>query len=129
MLGARLTAGAGGLMNCTVGLLYVLPESLVRRPLQPGQVSAVALIESVGPSWTLLFAISGVVLLAVAIRRRGVVRAHNFAVFVWALYGGAVLFSAALTEPPAPIITGVIGFFVALMHGCISRGCAERGLR
>lgn len=129
MLGARLTAATCGAMNCAVGLLYVLPEPLVRRPLQPGQVSAVALIESVGPSWTILFILSGVALLLAAAQRRGFVRAHLVAVFVWLLYAGAVLFSAALTEPPAPILTGVIGFFVAFLNACIARGCAERGLR
>ncbi|QXU53605.1 hypothetical protein [Rhodococcus sp. LW-XY12] len=129
MLGARLTAAAGGMMNCTLGVLYLMPEQLVRRPLQPGQVSAVVLIESVGPSWTILFVASGLALLVAANRRRGFVAAHNASVFVWLFYGGAVLFSAILTEPPVPIVTGTLAGFIALMHACIARGCAERGLR
>ena len=129
MLGARLTAAAGGLMNCTVGILYVMPEPLVRRPLQPGQVSAVVLIESVGPWWTIMFITSGIALLLAAGNRRGFIHSHNVSVFVWLFYGGAVLFSAVLTEPPAPVVTGVLAGFIALMHACIARGCAERGLR
>lgn len=129
MLGARLTAGAGGVMNCTIGILYLMPEQLVRRPLQPGQVSAVVLIESFGPWWTIMFIASGIGLIAAALNRRGFVPAHNASVFVWLFYGGAVFFSALLTEPPVPIVTGVLAGFVALIHACIARGCAERGLR
>ncbi|WP_418345283.1 hypothetical protein [Rhodococcus pyridinivorans] len=129
MLGARLTAGATGMMSCTLGVLYVLPEQLVRRPLQPGQVSAVVLIEGLGPWWTVLFIASGLALLAAAFRRRGFVAAHLASVFVWAFYSGCVLFSAVLTEPPVPVVTGTLAGYMALTHMCIGRGCAERGLR
>ncbi|WP_418346229.1 hypothetical protein [Rhodococcus pyridinivorans] len=129
MLGARLTAGATGMMSCTLGVLYVMPEQLVRRPLQPGQVSAVVLIEGLGPWWTVLFVASGLMLLGAAWRRSGFVTAHLAAVFVYAFYAGCVLFSAIMTEPPVPIITGTLAGYIALTHMCIGRGCAERGLR
>jgi hypothetical protein len=99
MLGARLTAATAGIMNVTVGALYLpsMPEELVRRPLQPGQVSAVVYIENVGPLWSVIFIITGIVLILAAFRRRGFIPAHLGAVFVWAFYGAAILFSAFLT--------------------------------
>ncbi|WP_395705163.1 hypothetical protein [Rhodococcus ruber] len=129
MLGARLTAGAAGMMSCTLGVLYLMPEQLVRRPMQPGQVSAVVLIEGLGPWWTVLFVATGLMLLAAATRRRGFVVAHNASVFVWLFYSCCVLYSALLTEPPVPVVTGTLAGFVALLHACIARGCVERGLR
>lgn len=100
MLGARLASGTSGIMSVTVGVLYLLPEQLVRRPLQPGQVSAVVLIESLGPWWTILFVGTGLMLIAAALRRRGFVNAHISAAGVWAFYAGCVLFSAVLAVPP-----------------------------
>jgi FtsH-binding integral membrane protein len=131
MLGARLTAATAGIMNVTVGALYLpsMPEELVRRPLQPGQVSAVVYIEHIGPLWSVMFIITGVVLIMAAMRRRGFIPAHLGAVFVWAFYGAAILFSAFLTQPPVPVVAGAIASFTALVHLAVARGCAERGMR
>lgn len=129
MLGARLASGTSGIMSVTVGVLYLLPEQLVRRPLQPGQVSAVVLIESLGPWWTILFVSTGIILITAALRRRGFVNAHIFAAGVWAFYAGCVLFSAVLAVPPVPVVSGTISGFVAVLQMSLARGCVERGLR
>jgi hypothetical protein len=129
MLGARLTAATAGIMQVTVGLLYIGPEQLVRRPLLPGQVSAVVYIEGIGPVWTAIFILSGLYLVFAAARKKRFVPGHIAAAGVWGLYGGAVLISALLTEPPVPVLAGTIASFVALLHLSLARGCAERGLR
>lgn len=131
MLGARLTAATVGIANVTVGMLYLpsMPEELVRRPLAPGQVSAVVYIESIGPIWSALFILSGLALIHAAAVRKHFVRTHVATAGMWGLFGGAILFSAVLTEPPIPVVTGTIASFVALINLAIARGCAERGLR
>lgn len=131
MLGARLTAATMGIMNVTVGVLYLpsMPEELVRRPLQPGQVSAVVYIENIGPLWSVMFILTGLVLLLANSRRKGFVAAHLGATFVWAFYGAAILISAFLTQPPVPVVAGAIASFAALLNLAIARGCAERGMR
>ena len=129
MLGARLTAATIGIMQVTVGLLYIGPEELVRRPLLPGQVSAVVYIEGIGPVWTVTFVITGLYLIYAAVRKKGFVPGHIAAAGIWGLYGGAILISALLTEPPVPVLAGTIASFVALWHVATARGCSERGLR
>lgn len=129
MLGARLTAATAGIMQVTVGLLYIGPEELVRRPLLPGQVSAVVYIEGIGPVWTVSFVLAGLFLIWAAVRKEGFVPGYIAAAGVWGLYGGAVLISALLTEPPVPVLTGTIASFVALLKLTIARDCSERGLR
>ncbi|MEA1798558.1 hypothetical protein [Rhodococcus qingshengii] len=129
MLGARLTAATAGIMQVTVGLLYIGPEEWVRRPLLPGQVSAVVYIEGIGPVWTVSFVLAGLYLIWAAAHKKGFVPGHIAATGIWGLYGGAILISALLTEPPVPVLAGTIACFVALMNLSIARGCAERGLR
>jgi len=130
MIGARLQAAVMGIGQITIGGLYgMAPEELIRRPLQPGQVSAVVWIEGWGPVWALLFIACGVWLLAATARRRGFVRAHIAAAGMWAFYSGCILYSALLTEPPVPIIAGTTAAFVALLNIAIARGDAERGYR
>ncbi|ETD31256.1 hypothetical protein [Williamsia sp. D3] len=129
MLGARLAAAVTGCMNVTVGVLYISPEELVRRPLQPGQVSAVVWVESVGPLWFFGFVLTGLALLLAAVRQRGFVAAHIAAGTMGAFYGGCILFSAFLTEPPVPIVHGTYAAFVAVLNIAIARGDAERGHR
>lgn len=131
MLGARLTAATAGIMNVTVGLLYLpsMPEELVRRPLQPGQVSAVMYIEGFGPLWSVMFVVTGLLLVTASLRKHGFIVAHLSAAFIWAFYGAAILFSAFLTQPPVPVVAGAIASFTALIHLAVARGCAERGTR
>ncbi len=130
MIGARLQAAVTGIGSITLGCLYgIAPEELVRRPLQPGQVSAVLWIASFGPVWSILFVMSGAALLLAVAQRRGFVRAHIASAGVWAFYSGCILYSALLTEPPVPVIAGTVAAFVALTHIAIARGDAERGHR
>jgi hypothetical protein len=130
VLGARLQALVMGTGQLTIGGLYGLaPEELIRRPLTPGQVSAVVWIESRGPIWVMLFAVTGVWLLGAAWLAHGFVRAHIAAAGVWAFYSGCILYSAVLTEPPVPIIAGTTAGFVAVLNIVIARADAERGLR
>lgn len=129
MLGARLMAAVTGCMQVAVGVLYISPEELVRRPLQPGQVSAVVWIESIGPMWFLGFVLTGLFLLAAVVRRRGFIFAHIAASTFLAAYAGCILFSAVLTEPPVPIVHGTFAGFMAILHIAIARGDAERNCR
>lgn len=132
MLGARLAAATAGIMQTTIGVLYLpsMPEELVRRPLQPGQVSGVVYIEQLGPPiWSTLFLCTGALLLYASAASRRFIPAHVLSAGVWAIYGGVILTSAVLTEPPVPVVAGTIAMFVSLMHLAIARGCAERGVR
>lgn len=130
MIGARLQAAVMGIGQITIGGLYWLaPEELIRRPLQPGQVSAVVWIEGFGPVWTISFVACGLWLVLSAIRHHGFVRAHIAAAGIWAFYSGCILYSALLTEPPVPIVAGTTAAFVALLNIAVARGDAERGHR
>lgn len=131
MLGTRLTAATTGIMQATVGVLYLptMPESLVRRPLLPGQVSAVAYIESIGPLWSAVFFGTALALVVAAVRGRGFVNAHIAAAGVSVLYGSSILISAVLTEPPVPVVHGTYATFVGVLHICIAIGCRDRGHR
>lgn len=128
-IGGRLLSGAAGSVHLLLSLIYLGPSDLVRRILPPGQTNLVVYIESFGPWWVVMFAASGVVLLAAAIRGHGFIVAHGCAVFVWVLYGAAILIGAKLSQPPSPIITGVVALYVGILHGGIAFVCAERGER
>ena len=131
MLGTRLTAATSGIMQATLGVLYLpaLPESLIRRPLLPGQVSAVVYLESAGPLWSVLFGATAVALVVAAIRGKGFILAHLASAGLWALYGSSIVYSALLTEPPVPVIAGTIASGVGLIHLAIAIGCRDRGHR
>ena len=129
MLGARLMAAVTGCMQVAVGVLYISPEELVRRPLQPGQVSAVVWVESIGPMWFFGFLLTGLALLLATVRRRGFIFAHIATSVFLAFYAGCILFSAVLTEPPVPIVHGTFAGFMAILHIAIARGDAERNCR
>lgn len=129
MLGARLMAAVTGCMNVAVGVLYISPEELVRRPLQPGQVSAVVWVESIGPMWFYGFLLTGLALILAAARRRGFIFAHVASSAFLAFYAGCILFSAVLTEPPVPVVHGTFAGFMAILHIAIARGDAERNCR
>ncbi|WAB10594.1 hypothetical protein SEA_ECLIPTUS_29 [Gordonia phage Ecliptus] len=129
MLGARLMAAVTGCMQVAVGVLYISPEELVRRPLQPGQVSAVVWVESIGPMWFFGFLLTGLALLLAVTRRRGFIFAHIATSVFLAFYAGCILFSAVLTEPPVPVVHGTFAGFMAILHIAIARGDAERNCR
>ena len=129
MLGTRLVAGVTGTMNIAVGALYLGPSQLVRRPLPPDQISLVVYVESFGPWWVLMFALSGLWLLVATWRRRGFLFAHSLSVMVWGFYGAAILLGAMFSEPPTPILAGAIAAFMAILHSALAFSCAERGYR
>ena len=129
MLGARLMAAVTGCMQVAVGVLYISPEELVRRPLQPGQVSAVVWVESIGPMWFFGFLLTGLALLAAVVRKRGFIFALIATSAFLAFYAGCILFSAVLTEPPVPVVHGTFAGFMAFLLFAIARGNADRNCR
>ncbi|MDV6309898.1 hypothetical protein [Gordonia amicalis] len=129
MIGARLQAAVLGAGQVAVGCVYAGPEAWVRRPLEPGQVSAVVWIESFGPLWCIGFVVTGVWLLVAMARRKGFVHAHIGSAAMWAFFSGCVLISALLSEPPAPVVAGCMAGILALVSIAIARGDAERGVR
>lgn len=129
MGGTRLVAGTCGLMQVAIGLLYLGPSQLVRRPLPPDQISFVVYIEQAGPYWVVGFVLSGLVLVAAAVRGKGFVVGYAAGVFVWLFYGGAILLGALVSEPPTPVLTGTFACFLAFVHAGLAFGCAERGYR
>lgn len=131
MLGTRLTAATAGITQATVAVLYLpqLPETLIRRPLLPGQVSAVVYIESLGPIWSMLFAVSAAALIVAAVRGHGFIWSHVASAGLWVLYGSSIIYSAVLTEPPVPVVAGTIATSFGLMNLAIAIGCRDRGLR
>ena len=111
--GARLVSFITGVMAVLVGVIYFGPAEWIRRPLPPGQVSLVSLIESAVPVWSILFCVTGATLVFCVMARRHLIAAHVLAIFTWTFYGMALLLSAVLSEPPAPIVTGVIALGLA----------------
>ncbi|WP_371113058.1 hypothetical protein [Rhodococcus sp. JVH1] len=116
-------------MQIAVGLLYLGPSQLVRRPLPPDQLSLVVYIENAGPYWVIGFVLTGLALIFATIKRRHFVNAHAAGVFMWAFYGLAILLGAIFSVPPTPVLSGAIAIFMALVHAGLAFGCAERGYR
>lgn len=129
MLGTRLVAGACGLTQIAVGLLYLGPTDLVRRPLPPGQVSFVVYVEQAGPYWVAGFILSSLLLLVAAVRGKGFVVGHAAGVFICLFYGAAILLGAIRSQPPSPVVTATFACGLALIHFALAFGCAERGYR
>ena len=127
--GARGVAVVWGGGQVLLAVIYFLGDELVRRPLQPGQISAVVWLESIGPVWAVLFFVSGVWLIGAAVRDVGYRRAHIASATLWAFYSGCILISAFLTEPPMPIVTGVVALVVCLAQIATARANAKRGVR
>lgn len=114
--GPRLVSFITGAMALLLGVIYVGPTEWIRRPLPPGQVSLVALIERAVPVWAILFCLTGAVLVFAVMARRWLIAAHILAIFTWTFYGMCLLISALLSEPPAPIVTGVIAIGLVGIH-------------
>lgn len=112
------------------GCLYAFaPEYLVRRPMPDGQSSVVQFVESIGPVWPFLFWCIAVLVALAAIYRRGVLLAHCIAVFAWAFYGGCIVAGAILSQPPTPIVTGVMALSGASLHWLVAKVWAAEGIR
>lgn len=105
-----------GVMGVVMGLVYVGPEAFIRRPLPPGQTTLVVAVEALGPVWPVLYTLMGIGLILAVTARRFLLPAHAFAVLVWMFYGACVIIGSLQSQPPAPIITGVMSAFVALIH-------------
>lgn len=114
--GTRLVSIAMGLTAICLGVLYTEPEQWVRRALPPGQVSVVATVESFGPVWPALFVAIGIALIVAVMARRCVVLAHLAGMGVWAFYAAAIIIGAVLSQPPTPIVVGVIAIGLAWAH-------------
>lgn len=105
-----------GVMAVVMGLVYVGPETFIRRTLPPGQTTLVVAVESLGPVWPVLFTLMGIVLILAVTARRFLLLAHVFAILVWSFYAACIIIGSLQSQPPAPIITGVMSAFVALIH-------------
>lgn len=105
-----------GLMAVIVGVAYFGPEQLVRRSLPAGQTSLVKAVESLGPVWPVIFTAMGLALILACTLRRHIVAAHAVSVLGWMFYGSCLLIGSLQSEPPGPILTGILSVFVALIH-------------
>ncbi|MDQ1202851.1 hypothetical protein [Rhodococcus sp. SORGH_AS_0303] len=111
-----------------VGTFYAGPESLVRRPVRPGQETLVVLVESVFPVWPIIFLLAGSLVLVAAIRMRGLIAAHGVVVAVWAFYALCLILGPILSVPPSPILVGVIAAIVMLTNAAAMRLWAALGV-
>ena len=112
------------------GCMYAFaPEHLIRRPLPDGQSSVVQFVESIGPVWPFLFFSIAVLVALASIYRRGVLLAHCLAVFAWAFYGGCIVAGAILSQPPTPIVTGVMALSGASFHWFVAKVWAAEGIK
>lgn len=125
--GLQLTSIITGVMAVVLGVVYFAPESFIRRPLPPGQISLAVYIEQRLPVWPLLFIAMGVGLILSITARRGVVLAHILAVFGWMFYGSALLIGAVFSEPPTLVITGAIAVGVAGIHFGLMQAHHDQG--
>ena len=120
-------AMAGSALTLTV--LYLGPSALVRREGIGPQTTLVQVIDDIAPVFPLLFTIAGMLVFVSTLRTRGVVIAHAVAAGVWMFYGLLILLGAIFLEPPAPVLTGTISIWAAVMHWGMSRAWAEQGVR
>lgn len=125
--GLQVTSIITGVMAVVLGVVYFAPESFIRRPLPPGQISLAVYIEQRWPVWPLLFIVMGISLILAITARRYVVLAHILAVFGWMFYGSAILIGAVFSEPPTLVITGAIAVGVAGIHFGLMQAHHDQG--
>lgn len=125
--GLQVTSLITGVMAVILGCVYFAPEEFIRRSLPPGQTSIVVYVTQLGPIWPVLFITMGVAIIMSVTSRRGVVAAHVLASFGWMFYGSALLIGAVLSEPPTPIVTGVLAIGVAGIHFGLIQAHQEAG--
>jgi len=114
--GLQVTSLITGVMAVILGCVYFAPEEFIRRSLPPGQTSIVVYVTQLGPIWPVLFITMGMSIILAVTSRRGIIASHVLAVFGWMFYGSALLIGAVLSEPPTPIVTGVVAIGVAGIH-------------
>lgn len=127
MSGARIVSLIMGLVAILVGIVYWGPTEWVRRPLPPNQTSLVQVVEGFGPVWPIIFVVTGSALVCAAVLGRYAVHAHVIGIFGWMFYGVLILLGSLQSEPPAPIVTGLIGIGVAAIHFGMTRVHQEVG--
>lgn len=125
---ARFLSSILAIGAAVVGCFYAGPESLVRRPVRPGQESLVVLVESVFPVWPAIFLAAGLILTVAVIRMRGLIPAHGVVVAVWAFYGLCLILGPIFSVPPAPILTGVLAGILVLTNAAAMRLWAALGV-
>lgn len=125
--GLQLTSLITGVMAVVLGTVYFGPEEFIRPASPAGQTSIVVYVESLGPVWPALFITMGVVLILAVTSRRGIIASHVLAVFGWMFYGSALLIGEVLSEPPTPIVTGVLAIGVASIHFGLIQAHQEAG--
>lgn len=129
MKGLTVVSASMGCAALWIAGAYIGPEEWVRRPLPEGQMSLVQTVENIAPVWPFLFGFAGFALLWTTVIRRGVVATHALAATLWMFYGLLLLLSSLLSEPPAPILTGGISVWAAVMHFGCAVSWSERGFR
>lgn len=112
-----------------VGALYTGPETLVRRPLPPGQESIVVIIDHFFPVWPFLFAFTGAALAMSAYFTRGLAYTHAGVVVTWSFYGLSLILAPIQSEPPSPILAGVIAMIFATINYAVVRLWAALGVK
>ena len=55
--------------------------------------------------------------------------AHGIAAGVWVIYGLSIIFSALLSEPPSPVLTGSAAILGAVTHIGMARAWAGEGVK
>lgn len=122
-----------GLTALVYSILYLGPEELVRTKRTAeqadAQTSIVQNIEAIGPVWPFVFALAAGLLLWTTWRGRGLITAHGIAAGVWVLYGLSIVFSALLSEPPSPVLTGTAAILGAVTHIGMARAWAGEGVK
>lgn len=130
MRGLRIVSYAMAGAALTIAVLYLGPSALVQRQSGVGpQVTLVQIIDDIAPVFPMMFAVAGVLVLVSTLRIRGVVVAHAIAATAWMFYGLLLLLGAIFLNPPAPVLTGAISIWAAVMHWGMSRAWAEQGVR
>ena len=129
MRGLRTVSYAMAGAALTLAVLYLGPAVLVHHDGIGPQVTLVQIIDDIAPVFPILFAVAGVLVLVSTARRSGVVVAHAVAAGAWMFYGLLLLLGSLFLDPPAPILTGTIAIWAAVIHWGMSRAWAEQRVR
>lgn len=122
-----------GLTALVYSILYLGPAELVRTERTPEQaalqISIVQNLDAVGPVWPFVFMLAGIGIFASVWLGRGLIVAHGIAAGVWIIYGLSIIFSALLSEPPSPVLTGSAAILGAVTHIGMARAWAGEGVK
>ena len=131
MRGLRIVSYAMAGAALTLSVLYLGPAVLVQRSGVGPQVTLVQIIDEIEVE-----AIADPIGARFERRDRGGGALRRFArtdtdkaATAWMFYGLLLLLGAIFLEPPAPVLTGTISIWAAVMHWGMSRAWAEQGVR